>query len=145
MAVMVAALRAMHAAGTLKNADITVVLTGDEEDAGDPIEIARRDLLIEAGKWADVALDFEGLAQEDGQGHGLDRPAQLRQLDADRQRPHRPFERHRWRRRGFGAIYELARIIDAFRRELARRQVDLQCRPDRRRRRRPNWTQAGSA
>ena len=34
MAVMVAALRAMQAAGTLKNADITVFLTGDEEDAG---------------------------------------------------------------------------------------------------------------
>src|SRR4028118_1281246 len=40
MAVIVAALRAMQAAGTLKNADITVFLTGDEEDAG-PVEIAR--------------------------------------------------------------------------------------------------------
>ena len=62
MAVMVSALRAMRAAGTLKRADITVVLTGDEEDAGDPIEVARGPL-VEAGKWADVALDFEGLAQ----------------------------------------------------------------------------------
>ena len=34
MAVMIAALRAMHAAGTLKDADIEVVLTGDEEDSG---------------------------------------------------------------------------------------------------------------
>ena len=94
MAVMIAALRAMQAAGTLKGADITVVLTGDEEDAGDPIEVTRGPL-IEAGKWADVALDFEGLAQKDGKDsrHGLDRPAQLRQLDADRQRPERPFER----------------------------------------------------
>src|SRR6476620_4378488 len=40
MAVMIAALRAMQAAGTLKTANITVVLTGDEEDAGDPIEVA---------------------------------------------------------------------------------------------------------
>ena len=55
MAVMVAALRAMKAAGTLKTADIMVFLTGDEEDAG-PVEISRRDL-IAAGKWADVALD----------------------------------------------------------------------------------------
>ena len=31
-----------------------------------PIAIARRDLIAE-GKRADVALDFEGLAQEDGQ------------------------------------------------------------------------------
>ena len=69
MAVMVAALRAMHDAGTLKNADIEVVLTGDEEDSGNPIELARRDL-IAAGKRADVALDFEGLAQEDGKDIG---------------------------------------------------------------------------
>ena len=34
VAVMVAALRAMKAAGALKDADITVFLTGDEEDAG---------------------------------------------------------------------------------------------------------------
>ena len=32
-AMIVAALRAMQQAGTLKNADITVFLTGDEEDA----------------------------------------------------------------------------------------------------------------
>src|SRR5215210_1758474 len=62
MAVIVAALRAMHAAGTLKGADITVFLTGDEEDSG-PLAIARRDLIAE-GKRADVALDFEGLVQE---------------------------------------------------------------------------------
>jgi glutamate carboxypeptidase len=36
MAVIVAALRAMNAAGTLKNADITVVMSGDEEDSGNP-------------------------------------------------------------------------------------------------------------
>ena len=69
MAVMVSALRAMKAAGTLKNADITVFLTGDEEDSGNPIEVARRDL-IAAGKWADVALDYEGLVQDGGKDMG---------------------------------------------------------------------------
>ena len=34
MAVMVAALRAMQSAGTLEPADISVVVTGDDEDAG---------------------------------------------------------------------------------------------------------------
>lgn len=63
--VILAALRAMQAAGTLANANIEVVLTGDEEDAGNPIEIARADL-IAAGKRADVALDFEGLFIEKG-------------------------------------------------------------------------------
>ena len=48
MAVIVAALRAMQAAGTLKNADITVFLSGDEEDAGSPISISRGDLIRES-------------------------------------------------------------------------------------------------
>ena len=65
MAVIVAALRAMKAAGALQPANITVFLTGDEEDAGNPLSISRRDLIAE-GKKADVALDFEDLAQEDG-------------------------------------------------------------------------------
>ena len=38
---IVAALRAMQAAGTLKNANITVFLTGDEEDAGQPAHAFR--------------------------------------------------------------------------------------------------------
>ena len=69
MVVMVAALRAMHRAGTLAPAHIEIVLTGDEEDSGDPIDVARADL-IAAGKRADVALDFEGLAVEDGRDMG---------------------------------------------------------------------------
>src|SRR3954453_22619594 len=63
-AVIVAALRAMHSAGTLKNANITVFLTGDEEDAGNPLTVSRRDLIAE-GKKADIALDFEDLSTED--------------------------------------------------------------------------------
>lgn len=69
MVVMLAALRAMQAAGTLKPANIEIVLTGDEEDSGDPVAIARADL-IAAGKRADVALDFEGLAIEEGRDMG---------------------------------------------------------------------------
>src|SRR3546814_4729658 len=66
MVVIVAALRAMQAAGTLKDANIEVHLTGDEEDAGDPIAVSRADLMA-AGKRRDVALDFEGLVR-DGPG-----------------------------------------------------------------------------
>lgn len=117
MVVMVAALRAMQAAGTLKNADIEIVLTGDEEDAGDPIEVARRDL-IEAGKRADVALDFEGLAQENGKDMGsiARRSSGSWEIRATGKSGHSsgifgPGA-------GNGAIYELARIIAAFRTEL---------------------------
>ena len=116
MAVIVAALRAMKAAGTLKSADITVFLTGDEEDSG-PLEIARRDL-IAAGKWADVALDFEGLVQLDGldMGSTARRSSDEWTLTVTARSGHSsgiftPAA-------GSGAIYELARIVDSFRRDL---------------------------
>ncbi|HZG32254.1 MAG TPA: M20/M25/M40 family metallo-hydrolase, partial [Sphingopyxis sp.] len=69
MVVIVAALRAMQAAGTLNGANIEIHMTGDEEDAGDPVALARADL-VEAGKRSDVALDFEGLVRDDGADMG---------------------------------------------------------------------------
>ena len=119
MAVMVAALRAMQAARTLKGADMTIVLTGDEEDGGDPIAVTRGPLM-EAGKWADVALDFEGLSQEAGPNGVRDMGAIARRssdswtLVASAPTGHSSgiFTD------GNGAIYELTRILDAFRREL---------------------------
>ncbi|MFL6722772.1 MAG: M20/M25/M40 family metallo-hydrolase [Sphingomicrobium sp.] len=117
MAVMIAALRAMHSAGTLKKADIEVVLTGDEEDNGVPIDIARRDL-VAAGKRADAALDFEGLAQQDGKDMGsiARRSSGAWTLTVTARPGHSSgiFSPSG----GNGAIYELARIIDTFRREL---------------------------
>lgn len=117
MIVMFTALRAMQAGGTLKDADIKVVLTGDEEDVGSPLELARRDL-IAAGKWADVALDFEGLAQENGRDMGsiARRSAGSWTLKTTARTGHSSgiFSKGS----GYGAIYEMARIIDSFRTEL---------------------------
>ena len=117
MAVMIAALRAMKSAGTLKQADIQVVLTGDEEDAGDPIEVTRGPL-IQAGKWADVALDFEGLAQKEGKDMGsiARRSAGSWTVTVTGKSAHSSGVGRAGT--GYGAIYELARIIDQFRREL---------------------------
>jgi glutamate carboxypeptidase len=117
MAVMVAALRAMKAAGTLDKADITVVLTGDEEDAGDPLSISRRDLIAE-GKKADAALDFEGLAVLDGKDMGsiARRSAGSWTVTVTGKAAHSSGVGMPGT--GYGAIYELARIIDTFRREL---------------------------
>jgi glutamate carboxypeptidase len=116
MAVMIAALRAMHAAGTLKRADITVFLTGDEEDAG-KLEIARRDLVAE-GRRADAALDFEGLVQRNGQDMGSTarRSSDEWTLSVTARSGHSSgiFSAGA----GNGAIYEMARIIDQFRREV---------------------------
>ena len=115
--IIVAALRAMHAAGTLKDADITVVLTGDEEKPGAPLAEARADL-IAAGKVSDVALDFEGLSQAGGKDVGsiARRSSTSWTIRAKAKSGHssgvcKPAA-------GCGAIYELARIVDEFRREL---------------------------
>ena len=116
--VLIAALRAMHAAGTLRDADIMVVMTGDEERPGAPIAAARRDL-IEAGRWADVALEYENLAHEDGRDFGTvaRRSSTSWTLTAHGRSGHSSgvFGDEL----GYGAVYEMARILDAFRRELA--------------------------
>ncbi|HWH18200.1 MAG TPA: M20/M25/M40 family metallo-hydrolase [Allosphingosinicella sp.] len=117
IAVIVAALRAMQAAGTLLSADIMVVLTGDEESVGQPLAIARRDL-IEAGRWADVALEFENLATENGQDFATTarRSSTNWTLVTQGRTGHSSGIFNP--RLGYGAIFEMARILDSFRREL---------------------------
>lgn len=56
--VMLYALKAMHDAGQLKGRQIIVILIGDEENAGSPHDISRRDL-VEAARRSDAALAFE--------------------------------------------------------------------------------------
>lgn len=58
LVVILYALKALQEAKALENANITVVLTGDEEDAGKPVSISRKPL-IDAAKESDIALDFE--------------------------------------------------------------------------------------
>ena len=117
MVVIVSALRAMQAAGTLKNAHIEIHMTGDEEDAGDPIEITRAPL-IAAGKTADVALDFEGLSIEDGKDMGViaRRSSNSWKLEVSGVTGHSSliFDSTY----GDGAAFELARIIHQFRTQL---------------------------
>jgi glutamate carboxypeptidase len=119
IAVIVAALRAMQAAGTLRQANITVFLTGDEEDAGRPLAISRRDLVAE-GKRADVALDFEDLAVHDTANGPVDMGSIARRsagswtLTVTGRSAHSAGVGAG----DYGAIYDLARIIDQFRREL---------------------------
>lgn len=117
LVVIVSALRAMQAAGTLKDANIEIVMTGDEEDSGDPIEVAREDLIM-AGKRADVALDFEGLSIEDGQDMGsiARRSSNAWTLVAKGKTGHSSLIFNATY--GDGAIYELTRIITRFRQEL---------------------------
>jgi glutamate carboxypeptidase len=117
MVVMIAALRAMSAAGTLKNANIEIHMTGDEEVAGDPIEVARADLITAGGR-SDAALDFEGLSIQDGKDMGsiARRSSNSWTLTTTGKTGHSSgiFNASS----GDGAIYEMARIIARFRTEL---------------------------
>ncbi|WP_448658030.1 M20/M25/M40 family metallo-hydrolase [Sphingomonas sp. CJ99] len=117
MVVIIQALRAMKAAGTLSDADIMVVMTGDEEATGKPLDVARRDLLA-AGDWADVALEYEGVASEDGREYGTTarRSSTSWTLTATGRTGHSSGIFND--KLGYGANYELVRILDAFRREL---------------------------
>lgn len=117
MVVIVSALRAMQAAGTLKDAAIEIHMTGDEEDAGDPIDVTRGPL-IAAGKAADVALDFEGLSIENGMDMGVisRRSSNSWKLEVSGVTGHSSliFDSTY----GDGAAFELARIMHQFRTEL---------------------------
>lgn len=117
MVVIVSALRAMQAAGTLKDAAIEIHMTGDEEDAGDPIDITRAPL-IAAGKAADVALDFEGLSIENGKDMGVisRRSSNSWKLEVTGVTGHSSliFDSTY----GDGAVFELTRILHRFRTEL---------------------------
>jgi glutamate carboxypeptidase len=118
LAIMVSALRAMKTAGALRNADITIVLSGDEENAGKPFTVSRADMLAAADK-SDVALEFEALAQEeDGRDMGTiaRRSSSTWELRTSAKSGHSSgiFSEAA----GFGAAYEMIRIIDAFREQL---------------------------
>ncbi|MDQ2668473.1 MAG: M20/M25/M40 family metallo-hydrolase [Gemmatimonadota bacterium] len=110
---MLSALRALHATGALDGARINVIMTGDEEAVGSPRDVARKDL-IDLAQRSDVALAFEG---------GSARRASIARrgssswtLTATARQAHSAGV---FSSGGFGAIYEVSRILDAFRRELS--------------------------
>ncbi len=115
--VILAALRGLREAGLLRGIDVTVVLTGDEERIGTPISVARREL-IAAGRAADYALEYEGLARDDGRDFGTvaRRSSTNWTLTTTGRTGHSSgiFNPSL----GYGAIYEMARILDEWRRTL---------------------------
>jgi len=117
LVVMLAALRAMQEARVLEHSEIRIVLSGDEERVGNPVALARHDL-IEAAKKSDVALEFEPSVRLNGQ----DTVSVARRSSTTWHLETTGLSGHSSQifgdRLGDGAIYELARILDAFRKEL---------------------------
>jgi glutamate carboxypeptidase len=112
---IIMALKALKHVGALDEMRIIVIMTGDEEAAGRPLSVSRRDL-IELARRSDVALGFEGgdatnatiarrgasewiLRVQGRQGHS----SQIFRGDA-----------------GYGAVYEAARILNEFRETLSK-------------------------
>ena len=117
LVIMLYALKAMQAAGVLDHAEITIVLSGDEEAHGEPVTVSRRDM-IAAAHHSDVALEFEGTPRMDGVFYGSvsRRSAITWRIHTTGETGHSSgiFSEHM----GFGAIYELTRILDEFRTQL---------------------------
>jgi glutamate carboxypeptidase len=106
-----AALGALHAEGLLDRLTITFILHGDEENAGEPLEAARRDL-IEAAKAADIAIGLENADDDPHTAVTGRRSSSSWELRVTGITAHssRIFSDEV----GAGAAYELARILNAF-------------------------------
>jgi glutamate carboxypeptidase len=117
LVVMLMALEAMKVAGVLDKAEIRIVLSGDEERHGLPVSVSRKDM-IDAAKKSDVALEFESGGIVDGKEvQSISRrSAGSWEIEATGKTGHS--SQVFGERLGDGAIYELARILDEFRREL---------------------------
>lgn len=114
--VMIQALKALDSIGALKTMNIIVVLTGDEEEGGRPLSLSRA-ALVKAAQGAEVAIGFEDgasnpktavIGRRGTTGWELKvkgKPAHSSQIfNAEN---------------GYGAIFETARILNAFREKLA--------------------------
>jgi glutamate carboxypeptidase len=117
--VVLLALQALEDAGVLDGTNIVVAFTGDEEDTGDPLSISRGDL-VEAARRSAFALGFEGGVGGRGTATVARRGFSGWKLSVRATPGHSSliflpaF--------GYGAIFELARILDTFREEMAGEQ-----------------------
>lgn len=114
--IVLAAMQALQDAGGLKDLNVVAVFDGDEEDSGDPTSLARQ-ALVDAAKGAQYAIGFEDGSGNPGEAITGRRGVSSWTLDVTGKTGHSSqiFRQDL----GAGATYELARILDAFRRELS--------------------------
>lgn len=117
--IIILAMHALKDAGVLEDMHIEIIMTGDEEKSGDPLELSKKDL-IDAAKRADIALGFENA---DGRAETIvtsrrgssdwelkvkGKPAHSSQIFSDNV--------------GVGAIYEASRILNEFYQKLSKEE-----------------------
>lgn len=114
--IIVQALKALQSVGLLQSMNIIVVMTGDEEAAGRPLS-ASREALIKAATGAQVAIGFE-----DGDGNPatavISRRGTTNWTLRVKGRPAHSSQIFN-AENGYGAAFEAARILNAFREKLA--------------------------
>ena len=115
--VIVHALKALKSAGALDSMHVTVVMTGDEESVGEPMEVSRKALRDAAGA-ADVALGFEDGAGDPRQAVIARRGFTGWTLRVSARSAHS--SQIFTEAVGAGAIYEAARILNGFYERLSR-------------------------
>ncbi|MEI8111452.1 MAG: M20/M25/M40 family metallo-hydrolase [Chitinophagia bacterium] len=113
--IAIIALQVLEELGLLKDATIVAYFTGDEERAGTPTSVSRKDF-IDRAKTCDIALGFEG-------ANGLKNVATARRGSSGWELKVTAKTGHSATiftpNAGYGAIYEAARIINSFREELS--------------------------
>jgi glutamate carboxypeptidase len=119
--IAIEALRALQKVGALDGTDISVIFTGDEEAGGDPVEISRKDM-VDLAKKSDLALAFEGSIRREEAGATQDMASYARRSSGGwllkvTGKPGHSGQVFR-DTYGYGAIYEAARIVNAFREQL---------------------------
>ena len=112
---MLYVMKALNRIGKLKDMNLTLVFIGDEEKLGAHSSIVRREL-IDAGKWADIGLGFEGaIGMETGTIARRSASSWILTTTGIQGHSSRVFGETL----GYGAIFEASRIINTFREELA--------------------------
>ena len=121
--VLIHALRALQDAGALADTQIIVVMTGDEEAPGDPLEVVRRDLL-EAARRSDLALAFESAVGRTGTIARRGSISWVLEVQGATGHSSGMFSAAM----GSGSVFEMARILSGFYEEL--RKLDgVTCNP----------------
>ena len=111
--IAVFALKALQAAGVLKDTRVIVMFTGDEENSGDPVEISRGDM-IAAAKRSDLALSFEGTVRNTATVGRRGSSSWVLEVEAKTGHSSQILKPSM----GSGAIFEAARILNEFREKL---------------------------
>jgi glutamate carboxypeptidase len=113
---MISALKALQASGGLASMNLAVFMTGDEEDSGDPLSVARA-ALVAAAEGAEIAIGFENGPGDPKLGVTARRGTTGWQVTVTGTPAHSSqiFREDI----GYGAVFEMARIINAFRETMA--------------------------